>query len=198
MSRPGSTSRARKAIASVVLLVGVLGLAPDLWVWWKGSQDIVLATELSEPRIILVPGASVFRSGRPSPVLRQRVESALELARTWPKARLVLSGSAIPGGYDEPWAMQNFLREHGVDSSRLALDREGRNTRASVDNLGDPGAGLVVVSQRWHLPRALWLARQKGWSAQGLVAGAGSNGAWENVLREHLVRIQNFWGHFLT
>lgn len=118
-------------------------------------------------------------------------------AGRWPQARLVLSGSAIAGGYDEPGAMRRFLVDLGVDSSRLVLDREGRNTRSSIRNLGPASGNLVIVSQRWHLSRAVWLARRRGWQAQGLVAGLGSPAGWENLAREHLVRIQNFWGSIL-
>lgn len=152
---------------------------------------------LREPDIILVPGASVLRNGRLSPILRQRVEAALNVARTWPSARLVLSGTAIVGGYDEPLAMRNYLMDHGVDSGRLVLDRGGRNTRASMKNLGAPAKGLVIVSQHWHLPRAIWLARKQGWTAQGLVAGEGTPDGGENIVREHFVRMVNFWGQFV-
>ncbi len=173
-------------------------MGSDFWVWWRGSSGIVGLEEISPPDVILVPGASVLRSGKLSPVLRQRVEMALEASRIWPKSRLVLSGTAIPGGYDEPLAMRNYLLDHGVDSSRLTLDREGRNTHASIQNLGAASGALVVVSQGWHLPRAVWLGRQHGWVVQGLVAGAGSTAGWENLLREHLVRVENFLGQFLS
>jgi vancomycin permeability regulator SanA len=175
-------------------LLFLLACGADCWVWWKGSDGLVGLEAVSSPEIILVPGASVLRNGSPSPILRQRVEMAYQAARKWPDSRLVLSGSAIAGGYDEPWAMRNFLVEHGIDSSRLVLDREGRNTRSSIRNLGEASGNLVIVSQRWHLSRAVWLARARGWHVQGLVAGRGTAAGWENLVREHLVRIQNFWG----
>ena len=172
----------------------LLAASSDMWVWWKGSARLVVLPELQAPDILLVPGASVLRNGTPSPVLRQRLETAAEAARNWPRAQLVLSGTAIAGGYDEPLAMRNFLLEHGLDSTRLVLDPQGRNTRASLDNLGAPSGRLAVVSQHWHLPRAVWLAERRGWQVQGLVAGRGTPDGWENLVREHFVRIQNFWG----
>jgi len=196
----GSLSKAamwRKAIGGAALSVFLLGAGADAWIWWSGKRSIVPVSQLSEPSIILVPGASVLRNGKLSPVLRQRAECALDASRIWPSARVVLSGTAIPGGYDEPLAMRNYLVEHGVDSTRLSLDREGRSTRASMENLGLASSGLVIVSQRWHLPRALWLARQQGWHAQGLVAGVGTPDGWENILREHVGRMVNFWGRLL-
>lgn len=182
----------------MALVLGLMAVGSDYWVWLRGSRSIVTLAEVSKPRIILVPGASVLRSGRLSPILRQRMDVALAAVRAWPEAVVVLSGTAIQGGYDEPWAMRNYLVNQGVDSSRLVLDREGRNTRASIENLGRPMGRLAVVSQRWHLSRAIWIAGAEGWDAQGVVAGGGTSAGWENLCREHLVRIQNFWGRFLT
>jgi SanA protein len=198
MAPLSKSAKWRKGVGAILLLVCALGAGSDAWIWWTGRREIVPLSGLCEPGIILVPGASVLRNGRLSPILRQRVESALELARAWPSARLVLSGTAIVGGYDEPLAMRNFLVEHGVDSGRLVLDREGRNTRASMKNLGAPAKGLVIVSQHWHLPRAIWLAQQEGWTAQGLVAGEGTPDGGENIVREHFVRMVNFWWRWIV
>jgi SanA protein len=145
------------------------------------------------PDLLMVPGASVLRNGRPSPVLRQRVEVALAAARRWPSMRIVLSGTAVAGGYDEPRSMRNYLVDHGVDSLRLHLDRSGTSTAASIANLGAPVGRLAVVSQKWHLARLCWLAGQSGWNVQGLAAGPEGIQSWEYVLREHFVRAENFW-----
>lgn len=176
----------------------LLASGADFWVWWKGSEGVVHIEALRAPDILLVPGASVLRNGSPSPVLRQRIEMAFRAAREWPDARIVLSGTAIAGGYDEPLAMRHFLVEHGIDSTRLVLDRDGRNTRSSIRNLGAASGNLVIVSQSWHLARAVWLARRRGWHVQGLAAGRGSPAGWENLVREHLVRTLNFWDSILN
>jgi SanA protein len=175
-------------IAVVVLFAG-----PDVWVLVRGAPLVRTLETLPSPDVLLVPGASVLRNGRPSPVLRQRVETALGAARRWPGARIVLSGTAVPGGYDEPRAMRKYLVDHGVDSSRMVLDREGTSTRSSVADLGTPRGALAIVSQEWHLPRACWLARKAGWDVHGLAAGTESAAGWENILREHLTRTANFW-----
>ena len=192
MANPLTKTRRRGVRMFVGTLALALLLGPDFWVYLRGRFLVRPSDGISAPDVILVPGASVLRNGRPSPVLRQRVELALEAVRRWPNARVVLSGSSL-GGYDEPGAMRRYLVQHGVDSARLELDRHGINTRSSIENLGHPNGSLVVVSQRWHLPRACWLAASLGWSVHGLAAGSGTPDGWENLLREHLVRIANFW-----
>lgn len=179
----------RFAVAGLLLAM----LGADLWVFAGGARWVEALESLPEPDFILVPGASVLRNGKPSPVLRQRIESALWCARKWPKAMVVLSGTAVIGGYDEPLSMRNYLVEHRVDSLRLVLDRGGVNTRASVQNLSERPRRVVIVSQRWHLPRAIWLARSAGWEAWGMPAGDEEPSGWGNLAREHLVRMENFW-----
>lgn len=188
-----SASGWRRRLGASALLLAVAAGGSDFWVWWSGRRGIASLEQLAEPALILVPGASVFRSGRPSPVLRQRMEVALDAARVWGDARVVLSGTAIAGGYDEPLAMCNYLVGHGIDPRRLVLDREGNSTQESIRNLGAPSGRLVVVSQKWHLPRLVWIAQDRGWDVAGLVAGKGTPGGRENILREHAVRVANFW-----
>lgn len=149
------------------------------------------APEGSPPRWIVVPGASVHRDGTPSSVLADRLESAANAAAAWPDSRLFLSGTAIPGGYSEPEAMRRWLLGRGVASDRIVLDRNGTDTRSTIANLGPPTGSIVLVSQKWHLPRALWTAREQGWSAQGLVAPSDRDD-FRFRLREHVVRMAYF------
>ena len=189
-----SAKPGQRRLRGIAWIAGLaLLLVPDFWVLLRGSRLVRPADSIPVPRILMVPGASVLRNGKPSPVLRQRVEEALFAARRWPDARIVLSGSAVAGGYDEPSSMRRYFVEHGIDSTRLVMDRGGVNTRSSVFDLGPPSGGLVIVSQRWHLARACWLAAQSGWDVHGLAAGEYAPAGWENLLREHLVRTANFW-----
>lgn len=183
----------KKAVATALLVaVAVFCLLPDVWILHSGGRWVVPFDAMEAPEVVVVPGASVLRNGKPSPILRQRVQEALWAARRWPLARIVLSGTA-DGGYDEPLAMSKYLKEHGIDTSRLVLDREGWSTRETISNLGAPHGRMLVVSQRWHLSRALWIARRLDWDAWGLVAGREAPSGWDNLLREHAGRVANFW-----
>lgn len=181
----------RFAGSFVAILLG-LGLAADLIVYLSGRRAILDTPSGPEPAWIVVPGASVHRDGKPSQILEGRMIKALEAAAAWPHARILLSGTSIPGGYSEPDAMRTWiLVQGGVDGSRLVLDRAGTSTRATIDHLGPPSGRIAIVSQDWHLPRALWYARGAGWDAVGLVTPQrGSN--LKTRLREHIVRSAYF------
>ena len=170
-----------------------LALFGDLWILISGRQDPFLhQAEGAAPQWIVVPGASVHRDGTLSPILRDRMEKALEAARAWPRSRVLLSGTSIAGGYSEPEAMRKWISAQGISSDRIVLDRAGFDTKSTIEHLGPPSGDIVIVSQDWHLPRALWRARAEGWSARGLIASQEGWGL-RYRLREHLVRALYFF-----
>lgn len=192
---PLASSRARRwtrLVGSATVILLGLGLAADIFVYFSGRRGILDAPIGPEPAWIVVPGASVRRDGKPSPILEARLFKALEAAAAWPHARILLSGTSIPRGYSEPDAMRTWMIVHGgLDGSRLVVDRAGTSTRATVDQLGPASGRIAIVSQDWHLPRALWYARGAGWDAVGVMAPQrGSN--LKTRLREHVVRSAYF------
>lgn len=188
-SKPGRWRRlAGIIIASLLLLL----FAADLVVYLSGRRDVLDTPSGPEPAWIVVPGASVRRDGSPSPILEGRMSKALEASTLWPNARILLSGTSIAGGYSEPDAMRSWMIEQGVASSRLVLDRAGISTRASIEHLGSASGRIAVVSQDWHLPRALWYARARGWEACGITAPQRGS-SLKTRLREHVVRAVYFF-----
>ena len=77
---------------------------------------------------IVVPGASVYRSGKLSLVLLRRMDAALTLAHGRRDVKLVLSGYAVPNGYNETRAMREYAISKGFPTKNVLLDEEGRST----------------------------------------------------------------------
>lgn len=182
-----------------IILFGA-ALIPDIWVWNQGRKHSLASPRQIQARLVVVPGASVYRDGRLSPILKERVDAALAALRAWPEARLLLSGTSIPGGYDEVGAMRRYALERGIDSARILLDFHGESSQATIagiSRLGFPPEQVVLISQSWHLPRCLWLGRKQGVKGLACDRPSGSS-AWLLRLREHPARIQNFWQQTLT
>ncbi|MDN4472844.1 SanA/YdcF family protein [Demequina zhanjiangensis] len=118
----------------------------------------------------LVLGARVWEDGRPSRFLRERVEVGAALFHSGLVPTLLLSGAgANREGLDETKAMFETALALGVPESALELDPEGYDTRLSVRNAAARGySSVIVCSQEFHLPRALWLAERAGLEAQGV------------------------------
>ena len=120
--------------------------------------------------VALVLGAEVYPGGRPSAFLRARLEVALELYRRGLVRALLVSGDGTSRFYDEPTAMRDYLLEHGVPAEAVLVDPAGLDTYASCARARDEFGvhRLIVVSQRYHLPRALAICRVLGLDAWGV------------------------------
>jgi SanA protein len=124
----------------------------------------------SSPRVAVVFGASVYSNGDLSPVLEDRVETAIELYRARKVDRILVSGDNRHPSYNEPKAMYEYLISHEVAPEDVVVDSSGRSTYETCLRAREV-FGLqqaVLVSQGFHLPRALYIANQLGLDAVGM------------------------------
>lgn len=180
---------------------GVLALIFIVCAWVINAYVVVKARPrmYSDPAAIpaaeavIVPGASVYRSGKLSPVLRQRMDGALKYLLLHKGAKLVLSGTAIPGGYNETVAMLDFARRNAVPLEDILVDEKGRSTYVTLLNFRRSSGirKILIVSQDYHLPRALYIAESMGFEASGMVVSEGTGPA-SIPSREYFTRLKDF------
>ncbi|WP_169927297.1 SanA/YdcF family protein [Labilithrix luteola] len=157
--------RKRRALTFLGALVAVAALVANLLVV-SGGRD----GRLEGPAdCALVLGARVFADGSPSDILRDRLDESLAAYESGRVTRIVVSGDHRHASYDEPNAMRAYLEAHGVPPERIFMDHAGFDTYSSVWRAKHVfGASrIVVVTQRYHLSRALWVARSLGMEAEG-------------------------------
>lgn len=128
---------------------------------------------------VIVLGARV-RGVKPSYNLKKRLEKAYDYLKQNPDTRVVLSGGRGPGeDISEAEAMRNYLTERGIDDDRMLLEDASVNTdqnlEYSMKKLSSKNAKVVIVSNQFHIYRALRIARKKGLSQ---VQGLGSAVKW--------------------
>jgi vancomycin permeability regulator SanA len=144
---------------------------------------------------VIVPGALVWR-GRPSTVLAARLQTAACLLHDGRARRALVSGRAAPE-QDEPAVMASYLEELGVDASIIERDDEGPRTFETFASARRRGVTeAVVVTNRFHLSRAVFLARRFGIDAIGVAAvdlGFGRNQHRKWARREVLARARAVW-----
>lgn len=121
-------------------------------------------------RVAIVFGAGLSRDGRPSPVLRDRVRTAAELYKMGKVEVLLLSGDNRFIYYNEPGAMLLFATELGVPKEAIVLDYAGRRTYDTCYRARDIFRvdKVILVTQRFHLPRAIYSCNQLGVDAIGV------------------------------
>ena len=158
----------------LVVIVGlVLLLSLNLYIHLTTAAYITDGQQnLSPAYTALVLGAKVYESGRPSAVLRDRLDSALELYQSGKVKRFLLSGDHGKKEYDEVNHMRIYLQRKGVPKRDIFLDHAGFDTYNSVVRARDifEAEDIIIVTQDFHLPRAVFIARNKGLSARGFIA----------------------------
>lgn len=168
-----------------------------LFITSKYQANIFAPADAPQERVAVVFGAGLLRNGQPTPVLYDRVAAAAELYHLGKVDKLLLSGDNRFVSYNEPGAMRKTALALGVPESALVLDYAGRST---YDTCYRAKAifGLtraILVTQDFHLPRALFICEALGMQVAGVSADRrdyhASSLAWWN-LRE-TVATANAW-----
>lgn len=118
----------------------------------------------------LVLGARVYPDGTPSTFLRARLDLAGTLLAREKIEQILVSGDHAAPEYDEPAAMQNYLRASGIPDSKIITDPHGYDTYDSCIRARDVYRlhRITVITQQYHLPRAVGTARALGLDAAGV------------------------------
>ncbi|MEV0234929.1 ElyC/SanA/YdcF family protein [Nonomuraea sp. NPDC050786] len=164
----------RRAYQGLVL-VSVLALAPMTWAWLGSSAHREAAEgdgwlgRVPPAQAALVLGAGLYGK-QPTAMLARRLDIAAELYRAGKVRALLLSGDNSRKEYDEPTAMRDYLRGKGVPDRVMVLDYAGFDTWDSCVRARKVfGARQVtVVTQEFHLPRAVTLCRTAGLETFGV------------------------------
>ncbi len=156
-------------------LLALAAIAPAAWVFFSGKSGIYDDTaQVPAMPVAVVFGAGLQPDGSPSLMLADRVDAAVKLYSAGKVERLLMTGDNGSVGYNEVEAMKQRAIAQGVPPSRVNLDYAGFRTYDSCYRakavFGVDRA--ILVTQRYHLPRALYLARSFGIEAVGLVAGS--------------------------
>ena len=161
-------------LLTIVVTVAMALFSVDISVRVSSFGDIhtVETVDASEPYdCILVLGAGV-KEDSPSDMLRDRLDTAIELYKKGIAPKLLMSGDHGSADYDEVNVMKNYAIEQGVPSEDIFMDHAGFSTYESMYRAREIfGAGrVVVVSQKYHLYRALYIGRSFGMDVCGVNA----------------------------
>jgi SanA protein len=142
------------------------------WVTWHHDRYSYTVESAPAERVGVVFGARVYSDGRLSPMLRDRVETAVRLYETGKVDVLLMTGDNRSIYYNEPGAMRDYAVSRGVPEEAIWLDPAGNRTYDSCYRANEL-FGLetaVLVTQQFHLSRALFICRALGVEAIGVPA----------------------------
>ena len=165
------------------MAAGVLVLAlavPVAWVQGVGQSRARSPQDVGQVEAVIVLGAGLRADGTPSPYLRRRLALAADLHERGVASTVILSGDAHERAdgspYDEPAAMRDWIVARGVPEEDLVLDHEGFDTTATCRRAHDVYGvrSAVIVTQDYHLRRALFSCARAGLDAVGVGVSAAS------------------------
>ncbi|OGJ56168.1 hypothetical protein A2706_01975 [Candidatus Peribacteria bacterium RIFCSPHIGHO2_01_FULL_51_35] len=166
-----------------------------------GSTRDSLYTKIEDvppAQAALVLGAAVYRNSKVSFFLLDRLESAEELYRAKKVQKIIVSGDHGQPEYNEVSTMRDVLLDRGVPAEDIFMDHAGFDTYDSVYRAKEifEVENLIIVTQKFHLPRALYIANALDLDAVGLVADRRTyteEVLLRNVKRESLARVKAFF-----
>ncbi|GLY23193.1 ElyC/SanA/YdcF family protein [Micromonospora sp. NBRC 101691] len=205
----GTAARLRATVKAVprwlrwAVLVAVVGAAlltagtVASVTWVRGGADgrIFTAEDVPEAPVALVLGTKVYPDGTPSPFLAGRLEIARTLLNSGKVGAILVSGDNMNHDYNEPEAMRRWLTDRGVPADKVVLDHAGFDTYDSCARakriFGVDRA--TVVTQTFHLPRAVTVCRHLGVDANGVgdETARAYDRTWRiSSSREHLAAVK--------
>lgn len=182
--------------AGGLMVLGILTAAVlNLYVI-RTTADRIFASQVPESGAdcILILGAGVRADGSPSDMLSDRVQTGLSLYRSGAAPKLLMSGDHGRTDYDEVACMLSLALEDGVPAEDVFLDHAGFSTYESLVRAKEVfGAErVVIVSQKYHLHRALYIADSLGLDAVGVSADLRSyRGQRMRDIREAAARVKD-------
>ncbi len=180
------------------LLGGIALYGINSWVVNSTADRILIseeAAQLSDIDCILVLGCGVWDDGQPSHMLEDRLKRSIELYQLGAAPKLLMSGAHGRVEYDEVNVMKQFAMDAGIPSADIFMDHAGFSTYESLYRARDVfGAKrILIISQEYHLYRALNIADSLGLEAWGVNANYRN---YQNQsamdLREALARCKDF------
>lgn len=189
-------------LAVVLLSLTVLGAIAVLGIngWVVGSTKKQILSEaeayqLQDVDCILVLGCQVKSDGTPSIMLEDRLKRGVALYNAGAAPKLLMSGDHGTQGYDEVDAMKRYAFDANIPSEDIFMDHAGFSTYESVYRAKEIfGADkIIVVTQTYHLHRALHIANAMGIEAYGVAAEYQDySGQTNRDVREILARVKDF------
>ena len=180
---------------AICITGGIAALAINGYVVHATKGQILPPESAETADCILVLGCGVHADGTPTAMLADRLRRAVELYKAGCAPKLLLSGDHGQNTYDEVSAMKRYCLEQGIPAQDIFLDHAGFSTYESVYRAQSifGAKTVIIVTQKYHLHRALYIANAFGLEAIGVAADYRAYaGQIYRDIREILARNKDF------
>ena len=185
-------------VSGLILIAAILSLLVINGYVKASIKDSIITQETAsgmDADCILVLGAGVI-NGSPSPMLTDRLLEGIDLYNAGASEKLLMSGDHGRKNYDEVNTMKQFAIDNGIPSKNIFMDHAGFSTYESMYRARDifRAEKIIIVTQEYHLYRALYVAKALGLEAYGVAADPREYAGQEyREAREILARAKDFF-----
>ena len=185
-------------VLGIVLLIGIAAVSLSVYMVKTTEKSIFTADTFKNDEkadCILILGAGV-KDSKPKPMLRDRLLIGIELYKSGAAEKIIMSGDHGRADYDEVNVMRAFALEQGVRAEDIFLDHAGFSTYDSVYRAKNifGAENIIIVSQKYHLYRALYIAKKLDVKAAGVSADLNPyGGQLKRDIREIIARDKDFF-----
>ena len=183
---------------SLSIIGGASVLGVNAYVKSVGGNNIITPEEalnLDDVDCIIVLGCLVKNNGNPSDMLADRLERGIDLYKNGAAPKIIMSGDHDKTDYDEVNAMKQIAIDAGIPSSDVFMDHAGFSTYESIYRAKEifEADKIIIVTQEYHLYRALYIAEKLGIEAYGVNADYHTyRGQIKRDVREVFARCKDF------
>lgn len=185
-------------VLGIVLLIGIAAVSLSVYMVKATEKNIFTADTFKNDEkadCILILGAGV-KNDKPKPMLRDRLLTGIELYKSGAAKKIIMSGDHGRADYDEVNVMRAFALEQGVRAEDIFLDHAGFSTYDSVYRAKNifGAENIIIVSQKYHLYRALYISEKLDVKAAGVSANLNTyGGQLKRDIREIIARDKDFF-----
>ena len=185
-------------IAGIALLIGITAVSLSVYMVKATEKSIFTAETFKNDKkaeCILILGAGV-KDGKPKPMLRDRLLTGIKLYKSGAADKIIMSGDHGRADYDEVNVMRAFAIEQGVRAEDIFLDHAGFSTYDSIYRAKNifGAESIITVSQKYHLYRAIYIAKKLGVESLGVSADLNPyGGQLKRDIREIIARDKDFF-----
>ena len=173
------TRRGQRRAFQLVAALAVLTMLPPTWLYLSTAGQLRTVADAPSEPVVVVFGAGLD-DGVPSAYLAARLDTALQLYHLGKAKAFLVTGDNDRISYDEPDAMRTYLLQHGVPADRIVRDYAGFHTWDSCDRAAKIFGvrSALLVSQGFHIRRAVALCRSVGIDAYGVGVDEPHDATW--------------------
>lgn len=184
-----------KYLKIIILCILLIFLITNIIVINTAKDKIISKENIQKKNIdyILVLGAGI-KNKRPSPMLKDRLDLSILLYQNKVSLKILVSGDHINDNYDEVNVMKNYLLENDIQEDSIISDHAGISTYDSIYRAKYiyHAKNILIITQKYHLYRALYIANNLGVNAYGIPANEKTYpNQFKREIREVLARTKD-------